>query len=70
MKTDRLDSIPQIIRKMPKDSLESSFFKSLAYVVRDFAIVFACAYFIVRLDSWWMALPLSLVMGAAWVGFL
>lgn len=62
---ETLDSIPKIIRNIPKDCLESSFIRSLSYVLRDYAIVFACAYFIVVLDSWVWGFFLSLIMGAA-----
>ena len=56
-------SMPRIIRKIPADCLRPNLTWSLYYLIRDLMMAAGLAWAIVVADSWWVGLPLSILLG-------
>lgn len=62
-KTANFDSIQQIIRKIPKELLNPDTEKSMGYFYRDLLLICTTIAAILFAESWWVGLPLSLILG-------
>ncbi|MFW7381747.1 MAG: fatty acid desaturase [Oligoflexus sp.] len=62
-KASQIGSIPEIIRTIPPACFQSSLLRSVVYVLRDYAIVFASAYLIITLHSWLLGPLVAIIMG-------
>lgn len=63
-----LDSLPKIIRKIPRDCLEQSPARAWLTLARDAALTAALVTLIVRADSWAVAPVLSVLLGCVLTG--
>lgn len=65
MTTTTIGPLPSVIRKIPQHCMRPSLGKSLAYLGRDVALVIFFFWAIVVVDSWWLGLPLALLLGGS-----
>ncbi len=62
------DTLPKIIRKIPKDCFNLSLTRSLAALGLDFGLVILLGYLIVTVQNGLLALPLALLLGTVMTG--
>jgi acyl-lipid omega-6 desaturase (Delta-12 desaturase) len=58
-----MDSLPQIIRKIPKGCLFPKGGRSFSYLVRDFVMLIVLVYAVLLVDSWLLGPLLAILVG-------
>lgn len=66
--TPSLDPLPKIIRKIPRECFQLTPWRSLAVLLGDILLIGFLMFLIVQGGSWYLALPLALLMGTAMTG--
>lgn len=62
------DTVPKMIRKLPKDCFDLSLSKSLSALALDFGLMALLSYFILKVDTSLVALPLAFLLGTVMTG--
>lgn len=63
-----MDSLPKIIKTIPKHCLRPNTLKSCSYLLRDLLLSAVLIGLILKVDNWLAALPLSLLLGVVMTG--
>ena len=65
---DLIDSLPKIIKSIPRHCLRPNTWRSAMYLLRDISLVILTAGLILKANNWMLALPLSLLLGLVLTG--
>ena len=65
----KLDSMPQIIRKIPRSCLEPDTEKSFGYFYRNIVLMAISIGLVVWADTWWAGIPLAFLIGTLLTSF-
>lgn len=64
----KLDPLPKIIRKIPRDCFDLSPWKSVVALLADLCLIGFLMTLIVKVQVWYLALPLALIAGTSMTG--